>query len=197
MLHELMPDEREARGLLALLLAHHARRATRVGPDGRLLLLEEQDRSAWDRAAIAEAHDLVVSAFRGGRPGRFALQAAIATLHVTAPAYDRTDWPQILGLYDRLATVWPSPVVALNRAVALGMVDGPAAALTEVVALEQDPRLAGYRYLPAVKADLLRRLDRPAEAAAAYEDALARAGNDAERGFLADRLDSVRGAPRA
>jgi RNA polymerase sigma-70 factor (ECF subfamily) len=196
MLHELMPDEREVRGLLALLLAHHARRDTRVSAEGRLLLLDEQDRSVWDRAAIAEAHELVVSAFRGGRPGRFALQAAIASLHATAPAYDRTDWRQILTLYDELAAVWPSPVVALNRTVALAMVAGPAAALTEVVALEQDPRLTGYRYLPAIKADLLRRLDRPAEAAAEYERALGRAGNDAERAFLAVRLDSVRGTAR-
>jgi RNA polymerase sigma-70 factor (ECF subfamily) len=185
-LRELMPDEREVRGLLALLLANHARRATRTAEDGRLLRLSEQDRSRWDADAVAEADALVVGALRGGNPGRFGLQAAIATLHASAPAYADTDWPQILVLYDALLRVWPSPVVALNRAVALGMVHGPAAALAEVEDLEQDGRLAGYRYLPAVKADLLRRLGR--DATPAYERAVALTGNDAERAFLAERL---------
>jgi RNA polymerase sigma-70 factor (ECF subfamily) len=188
MLRTLMPRQREVRGLLALLVANHARRATRASADGRLLRLEEQDRSAWDPEAIAEADALVVSALRGGDPGRFALQAAIATLHATAPTYDETDWPQILVLYDELLRRWPSPVVALNRAVAVAMVHGPAPALAEVDALDQDPRLAGYRYLPAVKADLLRRLGRDAAAAAAYERAIALTANEAERGFLAGRL---------
>jgi RNA polymerase sigma-70 factor (ECF subfamily) len=188
MLHRLMPDEREVRGLLALLLANHARRATRTAADGRLLLLAEQDRATWDQQAIAEAHDLVPGALRGGSPGRFALQAAIAALHATAPAYADTDWPQILQVYDELVRAWPSPVVALNRAVAVAMVSGPATALAEVEALERDERLAGYRYLPAVKADLLRRLGRPAEAALAYERALTLTGNDAERAFLTGRL---------
>lgn len=129
MLRLLMPDDREAAGLLALLLCHHGRRATRTDAGGRLLLLEEQDRSAWDRDAIAEADRLIVAALRLGAPGRFTLQAAIAALHAQAPAYDRTDWPQILVLYDELARIWPSPVVALNRAVALAMVEGPEAAL--------------------------------------------------------------------
>jgi RNA polymerase sigma-70 factor (ECF subfamily) len=169
-------------------VVNHARRATRTSADGRLLRLEEQDRSAWDSEAIAEADALVVSALRGGDPGRFALQAAIATLHATAPTYDETDWPQILVLYDELLRRWPSPVVALNRAVAVAMVHGPAPALAEVDALDQDPRLAGYRYLPAVKADLLRRLGRDAAAAAAYERAIALTANEAERGFLAGRL---------
>jgi RNA polymerase sigma-70 factor (ECF subfamily) len=182
MLRALMPDEREVRGLLALLLANHARRATREDEHGHLLRLSEQDRTRWDREAIAEADALVVSALRGGRPGRFALQAAIAALHATAPSYADTDWPQILVLYDELLRVWPSPVVALNRAVAVAEVDGPSAALAEVEALDQDGRLAGYRYLPAVKADLLRRVGRAADAA--YEDAIALAGNDAERAFL-------------
>ena len=185
MLRALMPDEREVRGLLALLLANHARRATRESPDGRLLRLSEQDRTRWDREAIAEADTLVVSALRGGRPGRFALQAAIAALHATAPSYADTDWPQILVLYDELLRVWPSPVVALNRAVAVAEVDGPAAALAEVEALDQDGRLTGYRYLPAVKADLLRRLGRAA--GPAYEEAIALAGNDAERAFLTEQ----------
>ncbi|GAB3571469.1 sigma-70 family RNA polymerase sigma factor [Amycolatopsis endophytica] len=188
----LLPGEREARGLLALMLAGHARRATRTDEAGRLLLLSEQDRSRWDAESIAEADSLVVSALRGGRPGRFTLQAAIAMLHASAPAYEETDWPQILLLYDELAKVWPSPVVALNRAVAVAMVDGPATALTAVTALEDDPRLSGYRYLPAIKADLLRRLERFAEAATAYEEALRLTDNEAERTFLTGRLTEVR-----
>jgi RNA polymerase sigma-70 factor (ECF subfamily) len=188
MLRALLPREREVSGLLALLLANHARRATRTAADGRLLRLEEQDRAAWDTAAIAEADALVVRALRGGDPGRFALQAAIATLHAIAPAYDETDWPQILVLYDELLRRWPSPVVALNRAVAVAMVHGPAAGLAELEALDGDPRLSGYRYLPAAKADLLHRLGRDAEAAAAYERALALTRNETERDFLTGRL---------
>jgi RNA polymerase sigma-70 factor (ECF subfamily) len=188
MLRALLPREREVSGLLGLLLANHARRATRTTTDGRLLRLEEQDRTAWDAAAITEADELVVRALRGGSPGRFALQAAIATLHAVAPAYDETDWAQILVLYDELLRRWPSPVVALNRAVAVAMVHGPAAGLLEIDALEQDPRLASYRYLPAAKADLLRRLGRHADAATAYERAIALTANEAERDFLTGRL---------
>jgi RNA polymerase sigma-70 factor (ECF subfamily) len=182
----LMPDERETRGLLALLLANHARRDTRIANDGRLLRLSEQDRSAWDREAITEADTLVVSALRGGAPGRFGLQAAIATLHAMAPTYADTDWPQILELYDALLAVWPSPVVALNRTVVVAEVDGPATALAEVEELERDGRLAGYHYLPAVKADLLRRLGRASDAA--YRNAIALARNDTERAYLSDQL---------
>jgi RNA polymerase sigma-70 factor (ECF subfamily) len=188
MLLVLMPDEPEVRGLLALLLVTDARSPTRTDAAGRLLLLEEQDRSAWGRDAIAEAERLVVSALRAGRAGRFTLQAAIATLHATAPSYDETDWPQVLALYDALLAVWPSPVVALNRAVAVAMVHGPEAGLEELDGLERDRRLAGYRYLPAIKADLLRRLGRHSDAAAAYAAALELADNEAERGFLAARL---------
>lgn len=191
-LHELMPDEREASGLLALLLANHARRLTRTTPEGRLLPLEEQNRSAWDQQAIAEAHELVVTALRGGSPGRFALQAAIAVLHATAPTYADTDWDQILVLYDELLKAWPSPVVALNRAVAVAMVSGPDAALAEVKALEKDERLRGYRYLPAIKADLLRRLGRTAAGADEYGRAIALADNDTERAFLTSRLAEMR-----
>jgi RNA polymerase sigma-70 factor (ECF subfamily) len=190
LLHRLMPDEREVRGLLALLLANHARRTGRTAPDGRLLTLAEQDRSGWDRDAVDEAHHLVVAALRGGRPGRFALQAAIAALHATAPTYADTDWPQVLVLYDELARVWPSPVVALNRAVAVAEVHGPAAALAEVAELERDRRLARYHYLPAVKADLLRRLGR--DAGAEYERAIALTDNEAERAFLRARARSPR-----
>ncbi len=171
MLRDLMPDEREVWGLLALLLVTDARRAGRVDADGRLLRLEDQDRSLWDRAAIAEAHGLIVDGLRGGRPGRYVLQAAIASLYAEAPTYDETDWAQIVTLYDELMVVWPSPVVALNRAVALAVVEGPAAALAEVEALERGGRLAGYRYLPATKADLLDRLGRHAEAGDAYRAA--------------------------
>jgi RNA polymerase sigma-70 factor, ECF subfamily len=191
LLRSLMPDEREVRGLLALLLVTHARRATRTDASGRLLLLSEQDRSAWDRAEIAEAHRLVVDALRGGLRGRYALQAAIAALHAVAPTYDETDWPQILSLYDELLAVWPSPVVALNRAIALSMVSGPGAALPVIESLEQEGRLDGYRYLPATKADLLRRLGRMKEAAEQYRAALELAENEAERAFLSSRLKEV------
>jgi RNA polymerase sigma-70 factor (ECF subfamily) len=192
MVRELMPDEREARGLLALLLLTDARRATRLTPDGRLALLADQDRSRWDQAAIAEGTALVVCALRGGRPGRFALQAAIAAVHAEAPSYAQTDWPELLGLYDELLAAWPSPVVALNRAVVVAMVSGPAAGLAEIARLEeQDARLAGYHYLPAAKADLLRRLGREPEAAQAYRTALELADNDAERAFLAERLAAL------
>jgi RNA polymerase sigma-70 factor, ECF subfamily len=196
MLRTLMPDEREVRGLLALLLFTDARRATRADADGRLLLLEEQDRSQWDRAAIAEGTALVAGALRGGEPGRFALQAAIAALHAEAPSYGDTDWPQILRLYDRLSQAWHSPVVALNRAVAVAMARGPEAGLAEITDLERAGHLAGYRYLPAAKADLLRRLGRHGEAARAYREAVALTGNETERDFLARRLAEVTGQAR-
>ena len=193
MLVALMPDEREAQGLLALLLVLDARRATRTDVDGRLVLLEDQDRSAWDRAAIEEGHRLVLTAMRGGRPGRFALQAAIAALHAQAISYEATDWSQIVTLYDELLGVWPSPVVALNRAIAVSMVDGPEAGLAVLDVLESGGRLAGYRYLPAARADMLRRLGRPADAAAAYRTALDLADNEAERAFLTRRLAECEG----
>jgi RNA polymerase sigma-70 factor, ECF subfamily len=195
MVCELMPDEREARGLLGLLLLTDARRATRSAADGRLVLLEEQDRSRWDRAAIAEGTGLVTGALRGrpGRPGRFLLQAAIAAVHAEAPSYADTDWPQLLRLYDELLNAWPTPVVALNRAVAHAMTDGPEAGLADIEAIDRDGRLAGYRYLPAARADLLRRLGRLQDAAEAYRTALALTENAAERAFLAGRIAEVRG----
>ena len=193
MLRLLLPAAGEAAGLLALLLVHHARRGTRTDGQGRLLRLEEQDRSAWDRGLIAEADRLLVGVLGAGAPGRFTLQAAIAAVHAQAPSYAETDWPQILTLYDALLRVWPSPVVALNRAVARSMVDGPQAALDEVEALERDGRLAGYRYLPATKADLLHRLGRDAEAAGAFQAALALTGNAAEQEFLSGRVRSTEG----
>jgi RNA polymerase sigma-70 factor, ECF subfamily len=194
MLHVLLPGEPEVAGLFALLLVHHARAATRTDDRGRLALLENQDRSAWDRAAIAQADELIVGALRAGPPGRFALQAAIAAVHAQAPSYEATDWPQILALYDELLRVWPAPVVALNRAVAVAMVEGAAAGLAEVEALERDGALAGYRYLPSTKAELLRRLGRHEEAAEAYREALALSENAAEREFLSSRLRDPTGA---
>jgi RNA polymerase sigma-70 factor, ECF subfamily len=191
LVRHLLADEREAAGLHALLLVHHARRATRVDAAGKLLRLEEQDRSHWDRTLIDEADRLIVAALRAGPPGRFTLQAAIAAVHAQAPSYAATDWPQIVALYDELLRVWPSPVVALNRAVAVAQVDGPEAALALVEALEHDGRLAGYRYLPATKADLLHRLDRHAEAADAYRAALRLADNAAEQDFLTERASAA------
>jgi RNA polymerase sigma-70 factor (ECF subfamily) len=195
MLSVLMPDDREVRGLLALLLLTDARRATRTGERGRLLLLEEQDRSRWDGQAIAEGTELVRQALRRGRPGRFALQAAIAAVHAEAPTYAKTDWREILGLYDALLAVWRSPVVELNRAVAVAMVDGPAAGLAAMDQVAGDARLAGYPYLSAARADLLRRLGRRDEAAAAYRTALGLATNASERDFLAQRLEEVTSGP--
>ncbi|WP_130340485.1 RNA polymerase sigma factor [Micromonospora kangleipakensis] len=187
----LMPDEPEVRGLLALLLLTDARRATRTDAEGRLLVLAEQDRSVWDRAAIQEGKGLVVGAFRTGRVGRYALQAAIASLHAVASSYAATDWPQVVRLYDELLKRWPSPVVALNRAVAVSMAHGPEAALDDVEALARDDRLAGYHYVPAIRADLLRRLGRQREAADAYRAALDLVDNDAERELLTARLAEV------
>ena len=191
LVRRLLPDEREAAGLHALLLVHHARRATRVDGTGKLLRLEEQDRTRWDRELIAEADGLIVGALRAGPPGRFSLQAAIAAVHAQAPSYAATDWHQIVALYDELLRVWPTPVVALNRAVAVAEVDGPEAALRLVEALEQDGRLDGYRYLPATKADLLHRLGRHAEAADAYRAALRLTDNAAEQDFLAERATAA------
>jgi RNA polymerase sigma-70 factor (ECF subfamily) len=188
MLHALLPDEREAAGLLALLLVHDARRDTRTDAAGRLARLEDQDRAAWDRDAIAHADELLVAALRAGPPGRLTLQAAIAAVHAQAPSYEDTDWQQILTLYNELLRIWPAPVVALNRTVAVAMVEGPAAALAQVEALEREGRLAAYRYLPSTKADLLRRLGRHEEAADAYRAALALTDNATERAFLDEQL---------
>ncbi len=190
-LRGLMPDEPEVGGLLALLLTIDARRATRTDDAGRLVPLEDQDRTRWDRDMLAEADTLVVASLRSGRAGRYALQAAIASVYADALTSAETDWAQLVALYDRLLVLWPSPVVALNRTVPLAMAQGPAVALTEVEALAADPRPGRYPYLPAVRADLLRRLDRPDDAAAAYREALALTTNSAERAFLADRLAGI------
>jgi RNA polymerase sigma factor (sigma-70 family) len=192
MLRELMPGIADVCGLHALLLVTDARRATRTDAGGRLLRLSEQDRSRWDSAALAEAHEEIVGCLRAGAPGRYVLQAAIAALYAQAPSYDQTDWPQIVELYDRLFAVWPSPVVALNRAVPLAMVDGPQAALAEVERLNANGRLSGYQYLHAIRADLLARLGCADEAADAYRQALTLTANDAERAFLLAQIISTR-----
>ena len=180
LLVELMPDEPEALGLLALMLLTEARRDARTGPDGALVPLDAQDRRRWDGALIAEGQALVRRCLRRDRPGPYQIQAAISAVHADAPSVARTDWAQILALYDQLMAHAPGPVVALNRAVALAEVAGPAVALAEVDRLD----LAGYHVLHAVRADLLRRLDRPAEAVAAYDAAIERTANAAERAFL-------------
>ncbi len=191
-LRRLLPGEREVAGLLALLLLVDARREARTGPDGHLVLLDEQDRSRWDRGSIEEGRRLVVVALRGGPPGPYALQAAIAAVHDEAADVATTDWPQVVALYDVLTDVAPSPVVALNRAVAVAMRDGPAAGLRLLDALAADERLRDYHLLPAARADLLRRLGRNAEAATAYREALELVGNDPERAYLARRMAEVR-----
>ena len=192
MLRALLPDDADVAGLLALVLLTDARRETRVDADGRLLLLEEQDRDKWDRSAIAEGVALVREALRRRPPGRFALQAAIAAVHAEAPSWSETDWREIVALYDLLVAVWPSPVVNLNRAVAVGMRDGPAAGLVALEPLGADPQLAGYAYLPAARADFLRRLGRCDEARTAYEEALMLTDNAVERAFLTRRLEALR-----
>ena len=190
---ELMPDEPEAVGLLALMLLHDARRATRVDDAGDLVRLEDQDRSRWNRQEIDEGVGLLEAALRRGRPGPYELQAAIAACHATAAEAADTDWAQIARLYGMLAELAPSPVIELNRAVAVAMADGPAAGLKLVADLETSGALRGYHLLPATRADLLRRLGRAAEAAASYREALDLAATDAERRYLAGRLAETAG----
>ena len=190
LLRELLPDEPEVAGLLALLMLTDARRPTRVDAAGDLVLLADQDRSRWDRAAVDEAGGLVAEALRrsAGAPGPYQLQAAIAACHATSPTYAATDWGQIAALYRLLEERAPSPVVTLNRAVAVGQRDGPAAGLAVVDAVEG---LERFHLWHATRADLLRRLDRPAEAADAYRAALACDPSPAERRFLHRRLDDL------
>ncbi|MCU1467077.1 MAG: polymerase ECF-subfamily sigma factor [Actinomycetia bacterium] len=186
----LMPDEPEAIGLLALLLLTDARRAARVDDGGDLVPLEEQDRTRWDSDAIAGGLDLLDGALRRGEPGPYQVQAAIAACHASAPLASATDWVEIAALYNELLRMVPSPVVALNRAVAVGMADGPDAGLRLVDALDRSGALTGYHLLPATRADLLRRLGRSTEAATAYRAALARASSatEAEQRYLSRRL---------
>jgi RNA polymerase sigma-70 factor, ECF subfamily len=187
-LAELMPDEPEVLGLLALLLLTDSRRTARTDAAGDLVPLEQQDRSAWDGDAIGEGERRLEAALRLGRPGPYQIQAAIAACHARAASADRTDWAEIAELYGALARITPTPVVELNRAVAIGMADGPEAGLALVDALDRSGALAGYHLLPATRADLLRRLGRAADAASAYRDALALATTDAERRYLERRL---------
>ena len=193
LLAELMPDEPEVMGLLALMLLTESRRAARTGPDGALVLLAEQDRARWDAVLIAEGQALVRRCLRRGarvEPGPYQIQAAINAVHSDAVTAAATDWAQILALYDQLMVVAPNPVVALNRAVAVAEVEGPVAGLAIVDGLD----LSRYYLFHAIRADLLRRLDRPAEAAAAYESALTLTQNRAERAYMTARLAELNGS---
>ena len=187
------PTPPEATGLLALMLLHDSRREARLDLSGDLVVLEEQDRRRWDRARIAEALPLVEEALRGGS-GPYALQAAIAALHCQAARPEDTDWPQIVQLYDRLERQHPSAIVSLNRAVAVAMVDGPAAGLTLMDALASE--LDDFHLLHAARADLLRRLGASTDATTSYERALALATNESERRFLSKRLNELNGSSR-
>jgi RNA polymerase sigma-70 factor (ECF subfamily) len=189
LLAELMPDEPEVMGLLALMLLIESRRATRTTPEGELVLLADQDRRRWDRELIAEGQALVRRCLRRDQPGPYQLQAAINAVHSDAPTAALTDWWQIVQLYDQLMAIAPSQVVALNRAVAVAEVDGPAAALELVDALD----LGGFHLFHAIRADLLRRLGRRAEALRAYDAAIELAENATERAFLQRRREAVRG----
>ena len=195
LLASLLPREAEARGLLALMLLQDSRRAARMDAAGELVTLEEQDRALWDREQIAEGVALAESALRQGGAGFYAVQAAIAALHAQAATAGATDWPQIAVLYSLLLRVHPSPVVALNRAAAVAMAAGPARGLELISELEASGELAGYHLLHAAKADLLRRLGRHEEAAAAYDHALGLAGQGAERRYLERRRREVAAAP--
>jgi RNA polymerase sigma-70 factor, ECF subfamily len=194
LLAELMPDEPEPLGLLALMLLHDARRAARVDTDGELVTLENQDRTRWDLDEIGEGVAVLETAAQHGRPGPYQLQAAIAACHTSALDAADTDWARIAELYARLVRLVPSAVVKLNQAVAIAMAQGPAAGLELVEALESAGELAGYHLLPATRADLLRRLDRPGEAAAAYREAFDLAPTEPERRYLARRLAETQDA---
>jgi RNA polymerase sigma-70 factor (ECF subfamily) len=189
LLVELMPDRAEANALLALMLLHNARRDARTTPDGGAILLESQDRSRWDKAQIAEGLSRVDAGLRSlTRPSTYAVQAAIAALHMQAERYEDTDWPQIAALYEVLVRIHPSPVIELNHAVAVSMVDGPERALRLVDSISKRGDLAGYHMLPAVRGDLLRRMGRRDEAIMAYRQALTSTDLEPERRFLTARL---------
>jgi RNA polymerase sigma-70 factor, ECF subfamily len=191
LLTRLMPDEAEVLGLLALLLVTDGRRGGRLGDDGVLVALEEQDRGRWDRVAIADGVAVLERALRLRRPGPYAIQAAIAALHSQAATWEATDWPQIAGLYAELARLDPSPVVTINRAVAVAFAEGAAAGLAMLDELDADPRLEGYLPLHAARAELLRRAGDAAAADAAYAASIALAHTDAERAALERRRDRV------
>jgi RNA polymerase sigma-70 factor (ECF subfamily) len=191
LLVELMPDEPEAVGLLALMLLTESRRPARTADDGALVRLPDQDRARWDPQLIAEGQELVRACLRRNRPGPYQVQAAIAAVHSDAATADSTDWPQIVTLYDQLARVAPSSIVALNRAIAVAEVDGPAAGLDLVDALD----LEGYHLWHATRGDLLARLGRDDEAAASFTAALARTANPAEQALLGARIAALTGVP--
>ena len=188
LLRTLLPDDAEVAGLMGLIILTDARRQTRTSSDGALLLLSEQDRTQWDHGAISEGAALVREALRTRPAGRFVLMAAIATIHAEASSWDETSWGEIVALYDLLLIVWPSPVVALNRAVAIGIADGPDAGLEALSDLTSDGALLGYNYFASTRADFLRRLGRKDEARLAYEEALSQCENEVERAFLVSRL---------
>jgi len=192
LLHGLMPREAEAEALLALMLLHDSRRNARVTPTGEIVLLEEQDRGRWDTAQIGEGLQLVEDALIRGAKGPYALQAAIAALHARAKSASETDWYQIAALYELLLQIQPTPVVELNRAVAVAMSQGPVEGLQLLDALEERRALSGYYLLPSARADLLRRMERWEEAESAYQRALSLVGNGAERRFLERRVSEMR-----
>jgi len=194
LLRALLPSDPEVGGLLALMLLHESRRPARTDEAGSLVPLELQDRTRWDRDLVAEGLGLLEEALALGRPGPYQVQAAIAACHATAPDVEHTDWPQVAALYAELARLTPSPVVELNRAVAVAMAEGPEAGLRIVDGLGASGALDGYHLLPATRADLLRRLGRATEAAAAYREAVRLARTDAERTYLSGRLAEVGGA---
>ncbi|MEU4198090.1 RNA polymerase sigma factor [Kribbella sp. NPDC026611] len=189
-LHRLLPDEREVTGLLALMLLVHARRDARTGPDGSIVLLEDQDRRRWDRALIIEGRELVLLAL-SGPAGPYGVQAAIAALHDEAPDFAGTDWSQIVRLYNVLRELDPSPVIALNRAAAIAMRDGAEAGLALLDELADEPRLRDYHPYALARADLVHRLGRLPEATTAYERALALAGSEPEREHVRRRLRAI------
>src|SRR6516165_9635260 len=191
MLRLLLPTDPDVAGLYALMLLTDARRDTRTDSSGRVLRLSEKDRARWDRRAIAEGLAVARLAARAHSAGRFPLMAAIAAVHAETPRWEQTDWHHIVGLYDRLIAAWPSPVVALNRAIAVGHADGAQAGLEALDRLTAEPQLAGYQYLPAARAEFLSRLGRTDEAQLAYREALLLTGNTAEQEFLATQLRSL------
>jgi RNA polymerase sigma-70 factor (ECF subfamily) len=192
MLSDLMPDEPEVLGLLALMLLIDARRPARVGPDGQLVRLSDQNRAKWNYTLIAEGQGIVRHCLRRNRPGPYQIQAAINAVHSDAATANETDWRQILQLYDQLQRLMPGPIVALNRAVVLGEVEGPDVALRAVDAIEAaNAHLSRYHFLHVVRADLLRRLGRADEAAAAYQRAISCSTNQVESVFLQQNLDAV------
>jgi RNA polymerase sigma-70 factor (ECF subfamily) len=191
LLVDLLPEP-EAIGLLALMLLHDSRRAARTSPDGDMILLEDQDRSRWDRELITEGIALVRAALASGRYGSYTLQATLAAVHSSAPNFAATDWPQIVSLYDRLLQLAASPVIELNRAVAVAMRDGPAEGLALVDALLERDELSNYHHTHSARGELLRRLGRAAEARAAYEQALNLAQQGPERRLLERRLAELK-----